>query len=144
MTSNATTIRRYVHGLVSDALVAEGVLTADYFKRYATAPGDTDQYFGFVAGQSLDLEPGVIGGDFLNPILVIWGFARLSDDETVKEAAQDWLDDFEEVVISTLAEENTSGDILEIVQQGQPRRNSNPAYHGRFQTTAVIVEVMEK
>ncbi len=74
-------------------------------------------------------------------------FSRLDkgdNAETSREAAEDWLDDAEELLIRNLLASVNTIDWYEIRIAGHPRRDPDKKYWGAFRTSLIPIEIDKK
>lgn len=121
-------------------------ISPDNIKRFATAPDDESVSPNWIIISTLSarLESMVTGDSITNPRLAIWLLSRLGTDEASKEASLDWIDDAEEWTLTKLDDEVNQLYWVDIKIIGNPRRDSDPFYHGRYRTSMILVEIEKR
>jgi hypothetical protein len=121
-------------------------IAPDNIKRFSTAPDDESESPNWIIISTVSdrLEKTTTGDSTINPRLAVWLLSRLGTDEASKEASLDWIDDAEEWMLQKLDDEVNQLHWINIKIIGNPRRDSDPAYHGRYRTSLIAVEIEKR
>ncbi len=92
-------------------------------------------------------QPLVVGDSEEPGRFAILLFSRMDkgdNAETSREAAEDWLDDAEEMLIRNLLSSVNTTDWHEIRIAGHPRRDPDKRHWGSFRTSLIPIEIDKK
>ena len=87
----------------------------------------------------------VAGGDELPARFAILLLSRYDKSaEASKEAALDWIDDAEEMLIEQLAASANTDNWYTLRVSGRPRRDVIPQFYGRWRTSQILINMEKK
>lgn len=154
------TARQTLHNQVgnwlanSDAAYTTPTISGN-LKRYRTAPAASSASPNWVIVTSAGVRPeeptdggSLAGGNEIKARLVIILLSRISQDidatEATKEAAENWLDDAEEVIVRGLADSVNTAAWHSLEMIGWPRRDIpglTDGLDGNYRNSQIVVEM---
>jgi hypothetical protein len=141
--TSTKTIRQALHQKVVDWFAGSDLPYATgNIKRYQTAPDDSSEspYWTILFTMTQSPDGEVAGGSDTMPRFGILLLCRVGGDEASKEAAHDWLDEAEQMLLNQL-NNDINQDYWTDLLPGDTLRDRLPQYHGRYRTSLIPVAV---
>lgn len=121
-------------------------IAQDNIKDYSTTPSESSESPNWIILRVLATRPDseVFDHTDLPARLAISLLSRMAETEASRRAAEQWLNDAEEMTVKKLAEIGPNDYWYEIAIIGNPRRDAHKMYHGSHRTSDIVIEIDKK